>query len=353
MIYNQKKYKIPIHIIYWIFSAFFIIFFFGQVIESPKLTFLLISIILPQTILVTYTINYYLIPRFLFQKRYFLFGYMLLFLILLSVWINLISLSVILLTNLNLGIIPSIRDFKMLLSGNYLVVFFAVVVHFINESYNKNKTKEEIEQKQNETELKLKEAKFELLKGQIYPHFLFNVLNNIYGLTLTKPEKAGELILKISDLLDYMLYKCNNDFVLLKNEMDFLSNYIEVEKIRSDKRLNINMDLQLNDKDVLVPPLLFFPFVENAFKHSSKNNSNERNIKILMRFNKGLIIFRVENNYIQNKYTNLQTGGLGLKNIKQRLKLIYQNNYYLNINDDGNQYIIVLKIPFRKIDSKK
>lgn len=349
----KSKYKrILLHIAYWCVAALFMNFFFWPTHQFPQLSLFLIAIVLPQSVIVTYTINYWLIPRFLFQKKYILFLYILIAVIVFSIWVNILSLSLLLIWA-NMTLIPTTRDLAILLAGNYLIIFFAVVVHFIAESYRKNTAKEAIEKQKMETELKLNQANLELLKNQIHPHFLFNTLNNLYGLCLAKSDNAPGMVLKIADLLDYILYKCNSNKVWLSNEIDFLNNYIELERIRVDKRMQLDVSIEKPDSDIEIPPLLLFPFVENAFKHSAKNNSGKRNISITLTMNENEINFEVKNNFVSNNNSNNKQSGLGLDNVKKRLKLIYGTTNLLTINKNKNEFEVILSLPVAKTIKKK
>lgn len=349
MIQWSKYKKVALHVAYWLIAALFFYLFFWPTHQFPDFALVLIAIILPQSIAVTYIINYLLIPRFLFRKRYFLFFYILLAIIILSFWINILSL-IMLLFWANLTIIPTNRDYAILLAGNYLIIFFAVIVHFILETLRQNRAKEAIEKQKMQTELKLHQANIELLKNQIHPHFLFNTLNNLYGLCLAQSDKAPDTVLKISELLDYILYKCNSEWVSLANEIEFLNNYIELEKMRADKRLTIVFDCCQWKEQTMIPPLLLFPFVENAFKHSARNNTANRTISIQLNIEQNNLFFIVKNNYVAAQTPKKTTGGLGLENVRKRLSYIYDENFSLKISDSNNLFIVKLRLP---IENKK
>lgn len=186
------------------------------------------------------------------------------------------------------------------------------------------------------------------LRNQINPHFLFNMLNNVKALIRTDPGKATAVIMKLSEFLRYQLYENDEEKTLLTSEIDFLSNFINLEKIRrEDLSVDIHIDM---DKRILngifIPPNLFTTFVENAVKHSVSLNREENYINIEIKMEENKLHFTCINSKnsdfsaFENKY-----GGLGLVNIKRRLELLYQNTHELNITSTHKEYIVTLIVP--------
>jgi LytS/YehU family sensor histidine kinase len=243
-------------------------------------------------------------------------------------------------------LIPAPSEIIVLITGNYLLVIIAVVIHFIKESYRRLVEKNNIEKQKHQTELKLKEAKLKLLQGQIHPHFLFNMLNNLYGMVNESVDDSRTIIMKLSDLLDYMLYECDKPYVKLEKEIKFIENYIELERIRHDENFNVSIDYsQINDK-VVITPLILFPFVENAFKHGF-NNPEKNYIKIkieLIGNDFKLEIINSLTDIKSDKYLNQEGKGIGLKNIRDRLNLIYKDKYKLNIVEKNDEFIVKLNL---------
>lgn len=185
-----------------------------------------------------------------------------------------------------------------------------------------------------------------LLKTQLNPHFLFNTLNNLYSLALKKSDSTPEAIAKLSEILDYMLYQCKEDFVPLINEVNLIDNYIALEKIRYGKRLNLNFSHTIVD-DVNIAPLLLLTFVENAFKHGITQEINVGTIDITLQANKNEIHFKIENSKPKQKEhkSNEKRDSIGLQNIRKQLKILYnKNNYILNIREDDTTYSVILKL---------
>lgn len=192
-----------------------------------------------------------------------------------------------------------------------------------------------------------KEAKLQLLKGQLNPHFLFNTLNNLYGLSVLKSDKLPSLMLKLSDLLRYSLYETKETFVSLAHEIIYLENYISLEKIRLEDKTEIVFNKTGNFSDKKIAPMLLIVFVENAFKHlDTTNKSNTVKVEVNIKDNQ--LLFYCENTFDPNEIKNksLETGksGIGLQNAKKRLDLIYPNKHQLKISKNNENYLVNLNL---------
>jgi LytS/YehU family sensor histidine kinase len=194
---------------------------------------------------------------------------------------------------------------------------------------------------------KQKESELELLRSQISPHFLFNTLNNLYGLSITQHEKIPSLIVKLSDLLRYSVYNTKQSFVLLSDELSYIHNYIDLEKIRVGERLVLNMHIEEQTGDIRIAPLLLIVFIENAFKHSKNSFNLKVKINIDLRINNNTIFFFIDNtcgeetglsNYLEKSM------GMGLQNTIRRLDLLYPGEYTLNHFKENNIYKISLQL---------
>lgn len=185
------------------------------------------------------------------------------------------------------------------------------------------------------------ESELEQLKNQINPHFLFNMLNNVNVLTKEDPVKASQVVMKLSDLLRYQLYDSARDKVLLTADIQFLNDSLDLEKTRRDNfEYTVSKTGQINGMQV--PPFLFITFVENAIKHSlSSENTSFVNINFEIQDNQ--IYFTCTNSQPANKYAN-KIGGLGLKNVRRRLELLFPENHQLYINDQAHLYTVKLTI---------
>lgn len=188
-------------------------------------------------------------------------------------------------------------------------------------------------------------SEIQLMKIKLHPHFLFNTLNNLYAMSRQNSDKTSEYILKLSDLFRIMLYECNKDFYPLREELLLIENYIELEKIRYDERLKLNFSLPKNLEDkLMLPPLLLFTFVENAFKHGCRNDVGEPFIEVKIDIEGDFVIFQSINSVpLSTKPTEF--GGIGLENTHKRLELIFKDEYVFENGAEGSCYRVLLKIP--------
>ena len=227
------------------------------------------------------------------------------------------------------------------LAQNILIIFSPVAFttgwKLFQDWKEKEKQSEALKLEKTETELKY-------LKSQINPHFLFNTLNNIYGLSLENSKKVPNLILKLSDFLSFSLYETNEKLIPLTKEIDLIKNFIDLQTSRFEDRVHVSMSFPNNIENLSIPPMIFIPFVENAFKHSLKNETQKASVDIELKLENNMIVFVVENSKQKMDDISTQKGGLGLINITRRLDLLYKENYVLQIIDDEKTYKIHLKI---------
>ena len=177
----------------------------------------------------------------------------------------------------------------------------------------------------------LKEAELKFLKMQINPHFLFNALNNIYALSVTNSEKTQEGISTLSEMLRYVLYDCEQPEVPLDKEINYIENYISLFKLKSSKHFNITFNISTDHDFVKVAPMLFVPFIENAFKHSGIEKGGDRFVAITLEAKENSINFSIENSLPTKDIVKDQQGGIGLVNVQKRLDLLYPDAYQLNV----------------------
>lgn len=190
------------------------------------------------------------------------------------------------------------------------------------------------------------QSELNFLKTQINPHFLFNTLNNLYALTLKKSDKAPEIVVKLSEMMRYMLYECNERRVPLKKEVNYLKNYLDLEKLRQGEDVRITFQIHGEITNQHVAPLLFIPFLENSFKHGVTNTLHEGYVNILLDIDEDHVRFEIENSKPETlpAETHKKSGGIGLKNVRRRLKLMYPNKYNLEIKDTPRSYAITLDL---------
>lgn len=202
---------------------------------------------------------------------------------------------------------------------------------------------------QNQTNLsKLNEqkrqAELDALKNQLNPHFIFNTLNNLYALALKKSDLTPMVIEKLSNILDYILYRCNDQFVSLRNEILLIENYIDLEKIRYGKRMQISFDYQIKN-DNNIAPLILLTLLENACKHSTSEEINKSTINIQLTSTDDEIYFEIQNSKPKHlAQVNKKPQKIGLANMRKQLEILYPNAHNLIIDDTKDDYKIKLII---------
>lgn len=200
-------------------------------------------------------------------------------------------------------------------------------------------------------ELKIENLDMELryLKSQINPHFLFNALNNIYSLVYIKDEKAPESVLKLSEMLRYVMVDCQADTISLEKEMRFIDNYIDFQLMKHDGERNVSFEKEVKNWGFMLPPMIFQPIVENAFKYSRIENDKNGFIRFVVKQNENSLEFEAENSIRNNSVKVVSTkqdngSGIGLQNVKKRLSLHYNENFSFVTEEKDNIYKVVVKI---------
>jgi len=340
---SYAKYRWLIHLLVWIAYAVFY-YLFALIYNQASLGRVATQFVLLSwtDIVAAYITVYYLIPRFLLQKHYLKYFVYFLGIALLLIF----SQRAILGYYVYPQFYPDRTSPFVFFKFNYLYTFLSIYVMAFIFSSVKLFEYWLVNQKQNQ-ELKTKKVESELkfLKAQIHPHFLFNTLNNLYALTLDKSDAAPEVVVKLSELMNYMLYECNVPFIPLEKEIKYLNNYLDLEKIRYKKDLNAKIETEGKVDNKYISPLLLLPFVENAFKHGLSKN-NDPWIQIKLGVKNGNLNFFVKNNKPKTIEEDREgyTEGIGLKNVKRRLDLLYDKNYTLDILEEDQTFTINLEL---------
>lgn len=191
-------------------------------------------------------------------------------------------------------------------------------------------------------------AELTALRNQLNPHFLFNTLNNLYALALDKSDRTPEVIERLSDILDYILYRCKENYVPVQKEIELIENYLSLEKIRYGNRVTVHFEHKVNP-EVKIAPLLVLALVENAFKHGVTQELRKAKIGISLTTNTTEVLFSIcnskPNTSIDEKLESDEP--LGLKNVKQQLKLLYPNSHELKIIDKEDTFKVKLRLKQR------
>src|SRR5687768_16204946 len=185
-------------------------------------------------------------------------------------------------------------------------------------------------------------AELQLLKAQVHPHFLFNTLNNIYSFSLENSPKTPGMILKLSSLLGYMLYDCKADEVLLEKEIEVMKNYIDLEKERYGNKIDISLNIEGDIKDKFIAPLLLLPFLENAFKHGTSEQLEKSWLSMDITVKQFTLRCKIANS--KNEFVPFSETGIGIQNVKQRLRFLYPGKHELKIADEGAFFVVSILI---------
>ena len=336
------------HSIFWVVIYYFYAYFLGYGSSNTEYVNLFSSFLMPVTIFISYFLIYYLIPNYLLTKRYKYF-------ILYSVYTFIISVYIIILSILY-GLIysegykevdtePLTKTLPFIILGVYFVVLIVVSLSLIMHNYNSIVKNESLNSKILNAQLELKEQELKFLKMQIHPHFLFNSLNTIYGFALKKADEAPEMILKLSNLLDYILYQIEKPSVLLQDEVNHLLDYVSLEKMRFHDTLEVKIEKKIENENAQIAPMLLIPFVENAFKHGAIIKGKLK-VNMVLETKGDELFFEIGNTSINE--ANVEKG-IGLENIEKRLEMLYPNVHKIDIEESKNSFKVQLIIRNLKV----
>jgi sensor histidine kinase YesM len=297
----------------------------------------------------TYFVIYYLIPNYLLTKKYWLFALYSFYTLIFSTHLIVLTMlgCFVFLSNFKIANMPPMsRNYIFILILVYLVVGLVSFVSLLNHNFKTISKNKELQNKILETQLQIKNQELHYLKKQIHPHFLFNTLNTIYGFALKQSKDTPEIILKLSNLLDYILYQVNKPKVSLKEEVLHIKEYIELEKIRFQDTLKVNFESNTISEKAEIAPMLLIPFVENAFKHGNLVNGF-LTVEAEVSLNANELFFTIKNTVsnTEDEVTNeVNENGIGLENIQKRLDLLYSTNYKLQVENKQGWFVVNLKI---------
>lgn len=341
-ILTSSRYRIGWHVLFWTGSLVFFTLFFGHQQKEYTYTFYFVALLLPITMITAYLFLYYLVPRFLITRKYAAFTIRGIFVILVSFYFGTLAVFLMLfffMYGKGPKMDPTTVDIYFLAVGMYFVVLAAVAIKLFKLWYEKQQTERKLEKEKLVAELNM-------LKSQIHPHFLFNTLNNIYALALQKSDVTADMLVRLSEILHYILYECNDPLVPLEKEITLIRNYVELEKIRYGQRLELIWKIPAFGQELKVAPMIFLPFVENAFKHGASKKRDKVMIRLDLAIEGSALHFKIKNSkpsFIPEHSQNTRQG-LGLDNVKQRLDLVYPGKHALTIMDHGEQYDVHLII---------
>jgi len=338
--------KIILHLSFWVVVWFFFYYFFSYNSSDQEYVIWFSSLLLPITAGVTYFSIYYLIPKLLLPKEYKKLAlYSFFTLVASSYFIVLIIYGCLFLYKRFdvTSIPPMVKNFFFILILVYLVVGLVSFISILNRNFKTEKRNKDLQNRMLSAQLQFKEQELNHLKKQIHPHFLFNTLNTVYGLALKQSKHTPEIILKLSNLLDYILYQVEKPRVSLREEVLHIKEYIELEKIRFQDTLKVEFYSSDFHEGIQIAPMLLIPFVENAFKHGELTQGYLW-IRIDIRVRDLMLDFSIKNSVLSGE-SEENGNGIGLENFRKRLDLNYKDNYKLENNITDGWYIANLNIP--------
>lgn len=353
--FNTSAGRLFLHLLFWVAAAAFLVFFFGPVTGSYRYTALFVSLLLPIALGTSYLINYFLIPHYLLRQRYTRFVWYFVFTLIISVWaaMLLVVWAFIVLANYQYSNLPPLAtNLLHLMVSLYFLVILSSSIKLLRHWYQGQQHIAELRSQQLEAELKLREAELQLLRGQIHPHFLFNTLNNLYGLALEKSEQLPDALLRLSGLLAALLYRSHNSQVPLTQELKLIEDYVKLEELRFEDRLELQWEVEGPVAAYAIAPFLLFPFLENAFKHGFSENTERLQLQVAVRVQEGKLHFSVINSIAPSDGSpSAMAGGIGLANVQKRLALLYPGQHRLQLRPTDSHYQIQLQLKLQQTNN--
>jgi sensor histidine kinase YesM len=228
--------------------------------------------------------------------------------------------------------------------AEFILVLIFLIVSTLLKFMRDSIALQDVELRMKEVEKQKIEAELRALKAQVNPHFFFNTLNSLYALSLDKSEKAPELILKLSDLMRYVIYESTDDLVPIGKQLEFLQSYVYLERLRTNENLEVRFDIKGDRLEVKIAPLLYLAFIENAFKHGAKEKCDSPFIHIVFDLTREDRVSFIAENRTDPFQGRPSTGGFGLSNVRKRLELLYPGKFDLNITESLTIYRVELTI---------
>jgi two-component system LytT family sensor kinase len=337
------KYAI-VHVAYWILVTGFFMYEKRYLIYKASLNFFAICVAgrITLLILIAYLNLHYFLPRYLLQKRYLKYTGM----VLLSILGYLIAQSLFdfYLYGYVIGPMRNSNLAEALWYNFFSTMWYLALMVALKLSidwYEQQRILQKIlVEKLN--------AEVNFLRSQVNPHFLFNILNNLYALTLKKSDQAPEVVLKLSEMMEYMLYESDDPKVALDKEISYLRNYIDLEKIRYDTNPDISFEVAGDPDGKEIAPLLLLPLVENAFKHGLSKKAEHGWLHGKINVSQSAVEVTVENNKSAGPPAEGK-GGIGLENLRKRLELLYPSSHLLRIDDTKESFKVFMEIKLQPV----
>ena len=334
---------ILLHASFWAVYISFFVYYVSSFQHGPDIDWarivVIVAVHMVGAMLISYINYFYFLPKFLFRKKVGMF-----------IVVFVVAFSIIVFSRLQLERYFTERFFEehdylyrprfvvQLVFSNLSIVIFVSLLRFAADWLDLQTTRKEIEKEKLTAELNF-------LKAQVNPHFLFNTLNNLYYLAYSKSDNTAEVIEKLSRMMRYMIYDSNYPQVQLAKEIEYMQNYISLEKLRLSDNVKINFSIEGDIDTVRITPLILITFLENAFKHGVTSTSKESWIEVSLVSKPGSVQFLVSNSK-PGSTNSEEKSGIGLQNVKRRLDLSYPGKYKLDMDEQANDYRVTLSLDF-------
>lgn len=330
-----------LHVIFWVAILLLYGIFFGRRNNNYLQTLFFVGLLMPVVIAATYFFNYYLIPRFIIVGRYRLFILYSCYTILTALFLEMMValLTFLIMAELRVhNMSPASVDIFFLLSSFLVVLFLGVAIKMVSFWRQSKNDYQALARERIEMELKF-------LKAQLNPHFLFNTLNNLYYLTTEKSDKAPQAILQLSEMLDYVMHSSKSVFVPLEKELKQVENYISLELLRYEDRVDITTKFSGDLNKYEIGPMILITLIENAFKHGVMPIAGKAWINFIVEEKEKCLWVSISNSASGSKPGN----GIGLENLRSQLSHLYGNEYQMNIeNTKANEFSVNLILNQKK-----
>lgn len=350
-IWESNK-RVFTHVLFWLSVTIFLLLLFQVGGPGYWAIFKILMMLLPVHLFYFYTLSYFIVPKYLYTRKFLQLAVML-------VLLTLLCASVYRVIEILFADPYFLKEMRKLnpqakwkkLDGTFLqqltnpeyfihaleqsnsIVWIGLVIKFVQMWHERKQV--------------ALQSELNFLKSQIHPHFLFNTLNNLYALTLKQSAKSPEVVLGLSDILRYMLYECDSDYVPLRRDIAIIRNYLTLEKLRYGERLDLNFNQSGPIEDQIIAPLLMIPLIENAFKHGASEMMEEAWVNIDLDVDMNRLKLKVSNGRPDQTNTpSISCGNIGILNLRKRLELLYPQRHTLTIYEEEDMYLVIMEIRF-------
>lgn len=327
--------------------------------KNPVYTFSESFFVVLAQVPLTYGMLYFVLPKFILRKKY-LSGLF----VIIAFWfaggiLNLYFLGkvlppllALLLPSEYLPLAPRSEGVSFFMAviatnkGAFTIACSALMLKFGKHWYHKEHRNLQLQKENAESQLRL-------LTAQVHPHFLFNTLNNIYSQTQIESPKGSKMIMGLSDILRYILYEGQKPMVRLRQELQLIHEYVNLEKIRYGNKLEVNVLIPATPDNLYIAPLLLLPFVENCFKHGTSNVLENPWINLTIELKDTTLVMKLVNGKVPTKEKEQERSGIGINNVRKRLNLLYKGKYDLQIREEEEVFVVDLRVELIRITKKK